>query len=99
MGDSISSLTDPRPAGDPSPHAPRLCEFCESRLTQTGQVLSMSEKARQLRTLDDRLSNETAAHNATKADLAAARARVAELEAALTPPAPAKTNSWLGFEE
>lgn len=92
--DSIGSLTDPRPAGEPS--GTRTCEYCKSILTARGEVLQLSERARELRTLEDRLSSETAAHTATKAALATAHSRIAELEAATAPAAP--TSSAWGME-
>jgi hypothetical protein len=94
MGDSLGNLTDPRPAPIPR-EGVRRCEFCESHLTANGEVLTMSEKARALRTLEDRLAAETAAHATTKAQLAQASSRIVELETAAAPaPAPATRSAW-----
>jgi hypothetical protein len=73
--------------GTPAPAAAiggdRTCEYCGSHLTAGGEVLRMSDRARQLRTLEDRLERETTAHTATKAELTAAAARIAELQTEL----------------
>lgn len=77
----------------------RRCEFCHSKLTTKGEVLEMSTRARELRTLEDRLLREQQAHGVTKNELVAAAQRVAELQAqiaAMQAPAapPAESGTW-----
>lgn len=92
MAEPIESLTGNTPPAAERPGGRRTCEFCESMLTANGEVLTMSEKARGLRILSDRHAEEVAAHTATKAQLAAAHARVTELEhAAAAVPASRKS--------
>jgi hypothetical protein len=64
----------------PPPDASRRCEFCGSALTAKGEVLSMSQRARELRNLADDLAREKSAHASTQTQLQQARERVAELE-------------------
>lgn len=48
-GDPLATLDD----GAARPRPPILCEFCGSKLTRRGEVLEMSDKAKQLRRLQD----------------------------------------------
>lgn len=91
--DSIGSLTGERPPVAEPRGGSVTCEFCESSLSGRGEVLKMSTRARELRTVEDRFAQEIAAHAITKAQLATAATRIAELEAATAPPAP-KASKW-----
>lgn len=93
MSDPIETLA----GGSPAPRGEgRACEFCGCQLTERGEVLRMSEQARQLRTLEERLLKEQTAHAETAARLAAAENTIAELRAQLAPPAAPSRKSW-GF--
>lgn len=94
--DPIDSLTANTPPADAGPQE-RTCEFCGCRLSRAGEVLKMSEKARAMRQLEDRLAKEQAEHVATKAELSAAIARAAELQRELDAaknPGAAPGNAW-----
>lgn len=81
---AVLGTTTPRATGDN-----RHCEYCDCKLTAKGEVLEMSQRARELRTLEDRLQREQQAHATTKGELVAAAQRVAELQAQLAAMAPA----------
>jgi hypothetical protein len=93
VGDPIRALVDPPPR---EPNARRCCEFCECQLTSAGEVLVMSQKARELRRQEETLTTERTAHGETKTALAAAHTKIAELEQQIAAAAPAakKQTSW-----
>jgi hypothetical protein len=95
MADPIDVL-----AGDnrPAPIDGRRCEFCQCALSAKGEVLEMSQKARELRNLQDDLAREQAAHVATKNALSAAEQRIAELEKTAAPPATVKAGRFGTFK-
>lgn len=92
----IAALT-----GDPAVPAVdsggRICEYCKSKLTARGEVLEMSPRARELRTLEDRLIREQEDHTRTKAELVAAGQIIADLRSQLAQATEKAKSSGLGL--
>lgn len=80
----------------PAPIDGRRCEFCQCSLSAKGEVLEMSQKARELRNLQDELAKEQAAHATTKTELSAAHTRIAELEKTATASTPSVRSGRFG---
>lgn len=80
------------PPDDPDPNPPVgagrgarrkiVCEFCECHLTETGDALRVSDRARGFRKLEDRIDALKAELEHAQVALAAAESTLSELRAA-----------------
>jgi len=87
--DLLPPVDPPDPIGDPAPRrrASLVCEFCDCKLTPVGDVLNVSDKARNFRKLEDRIEILTADLTKAQADLAAAQADLRKLRTPAESPA------------
>lgn len=71
---------------------PLTCEFCGCRLTATGDVMGMSQRAKELRDAGDALADAQTETARLTAKLAETEAQIAALQAAR--PAPPAAETW-----